>query len=244
MIDYEKLREAHELAEKYAKKTDSVCSTSVTIRFNSRHEIEYQFEFHGVNDYEEIEPCTLDDLITRLQELTQSQPKYAYGASLWFHYNDEIINEFVQEIDKDSYNQWQYHLGDFYIKEHQLYLSREALIQAQIDYWTRLANNETSHPTNAESSFNKECQHESKDNLLFFINSSVGEIPCYRCIKCNLPYRADKWLDMCDEQSHCQHESDGKDYDEVKDLPGDVTISLNPKLFLLKKCKKCGEFYR
>ena len=136
MIDYDKLKLAHELAEKYAESKDSCTSLSITVRFGGLGGNEYQADFCGVEAYEEIDPTTLDKLITKLQELTHPEPKYTVGSTWWF-LNGPSFDRYPTPKSLLITEQNQ----GWYRKDDEWFPSREALIQDQIDYWAKLLEN-------------------------------------------------------------------------------------------------------
>lgn len=147
MIDYEKLKLAHELAQDYAEKKDTVTSLSITIRFDSRGAYEYRADFSGTEYHEEIDPTTLDDLLAKLKHITQDKPKpkYELGQAVWFI--DFPVNKIycgcIKKIRHDEYvvvTDTQGPKEDF--AEHELYPSKQALIIFQLNYWSDLMRKE------------------------------------------------------------------------------------------------------
>lgn len=133
MIDYEKLKKAHELANKlespyYAEFIMSAYHNEYTI--NNSESPAYEIAFFITE--------SLDNFITKLQELTMSKPKYKIGDKVW-HLNDEYEPSllFIEDIDYDSDAMYM-DSNDNWWHEEQLYPSRESLIDAQIAYWTAL----------------------------------------------------------------------------------------------------------
>lgn len=133
MIDYEKLKEAHELA-KHAK-IDLV----TTVRTFEDGDCRLSAAITGgqhTND--------MDGIISELKELTKPEPKYKIKQYVWL-INDEDKPEQIYIIDIDACSDEMYkdEYGNWWLEE-QLYPSCQALIDAQIEYWTSLKSEETS----------------------------------------------------------------------------------------------------
>ena len=89
MIDYEKLKLAHELANEYSKskKWDQLIYISVGM---SKLELRYSIEIYKNSEDMNIkfdDGCQftycIDELITKLQELTKPNPKYEVRQKAW-----------------------------------------------------------------------------------------------------------------------------------------------------------------
>lgn len=135
MIDYEKLKEAHELAEKLD------CPKLVIESRLSDGEICYMlYWFENIPmDY-----CTynIDKLLTKLRELTQPQPKYKTGDKVYYLPSNDTITaaEIAEPFAPSTYKVTE----GYVLYEKYLYPTKEDLIQAQIDYWQKMKeeNNE------------------------------------------------------------------------------------------------------
>ena len=87
MIDYEKLKIAHELADKYAKEKDYTITFSILMnRASEEFPVKYKLYLH---ENQILECLHIDDLISKLQSLIQ--PKQEYEA------NSELMNDFTKE---------------------------------------------------------------------------------------------------------------------------------------------------
>jgi hypothetical protein len=152
MIDYDKLKIAHELAEKYANTYNEFCSVSV--------------DFYCLNDpinyalrclnFIVFSAENIDDLITRLKEMNEShkpKPKYEVGQKVWYFYEDEIRHDIVELIEYHE-DCFIYTLVFGFFYEEFLFPSRETLIEYQIEYWNNLKH-EFSRITSS-------CEHESE----------------------------------------------------------------------------------
>lgn len=130
MIDYRKLKLAHELARKYSLKGDDVIN--VTIHFMNGG---CSYWLSGSNIPED-EYNDLDAIILQLEELNPLEVKYKKGQTVW-RLNDEYEPEsfVISEIDPSSEEMYLQDEENGWWLEEQLYPSREALIEAQVDYW-------------------------------------------------------------------------------------------------------------
>ena len=215
MIDYEKLKFAHKSAEKL--KYDDV---SITWHYNMPPRSGYFvlcFEDED-NLSHEYEYFVIDDLIAKLQELTETQPKYEVGQNVFWlderaggHIFHGVINAICRNQSDTMYGYDIDHLNYAEYKEmfpmavsssrwqlwddDKLYPTKQALIESQITYWQSLLEP-------------KECQH-------LWVRGK-----CYDC-------GIDK---------ECQHESDRESFVKENGVPPGLTARF--------KCKKCGEFYK
>ncbi len=149
MIDYQKLRVAHELAEKYMIQTDD--------------ELEFYIKFiHGLyrfgikSDLIDEYYTSFEGLIEKLQELTESEkprPKY---KDAWYltgklpRCTKVMAGDFYEACDETS--------SEAFGKT--MYSSREALIEDQIKYWTSLKKEEKSTHKPYMSLASTEYKHE------------------------------------------------------------------------------------
>jgi hypothetical protein len=191
MIDYQKLQLAHELAEKLDQRVSiEVCF----FRFGTQR---YTFNADNFND--SFSDNNLDDFIAKLQELTAPKPKYESGTTVWrINDEDRPVDVYLKKSELNKYQEV-YFDGEDWWDVGQLYPTRQVLIEAQIEYWTSLKNEENSTcsddvsmtPTfkGAIVGFNKEeCQHES-DGGEFTYHDQGDEQTMSRCKKCGEFYR-------------------------------------------------------
>lgn len=126
--------------------------------------------------------------------------KYAIGQTVWYRSGIEIIKKKVTGCFLNAAIRYVLELeneGDpVFIKEEDLYPSREILIQAQIDYWASLKNEEKSTRSDdmsiTSSLKNSEmvCDHEDNGALYTFHKPGHWESFCKRkCKKCGEFYR-------------------------------------------------------
>jgi len=152
MIDYDKLKLAMDLAEKYSGQENKCMYIRTVFPFNSLVSNTYTMNFGGIN-VQEIGFNDIDELIARLQELTQRKSKYALGQKVLFRFHDNIWQVIIEGHKYHGRTLWyQTNIGD--VISSRLYPSREALINAQVEYWSSLANSD-------ESLANSECDHEN-----------------------------------------------------------------------------------
>jgi len=131
MIDYEKLQIALDM---HSKIKDEYY---LNVLIDSR--IEYYL--CSINyDKDNLYYSSLDELIEKLQELTKPEPKYKVGQEVWIRDNDDILNVKIISISNSNerYYMKQF-MGNFEITysriEQEMFPSKEALIEAQIEYW-------------------------------------------------------------------------------------------------------------
>ncbi len=223
MIDYQKLKVVHELAIKlpYAR----------FIYKNNYHDEEVWFgvTYAGEKEEEGIFMQDIDELIETLKELTNAgepKPKYKVGDEVFFLGDfGNTLKFIINGVDADSEEKYYSYEIDEWFLEEQLYPSKLALIEAQIEHWTELKNEEKSIRSD-NVSMQQNCPHESqtpdsKDNV-------------HMCIKC--------FEEFCMPDA-CLHESDGKSYLNTRlgMIAYDVYCSKPDWHY---KCTKCGEFYK
>ena len=150
MIDYEKIKLAHELCEK----TDGYYFYCT---YSSKFGIDDIDLCH--NDKYDEDCKDIDDLITKLQELTRLKPKYKLGQEVFFiilAQNWVIIDSKIEHYEHKT---GEYYLAGHWYKENHLYSTKEALIQAQIDYWHLLKCPKFEGEIKGFNS-QESCQHE------------------------------------------------------------------------------------
>lgn len=232
MIDYEKLKQAHELMQAHKK---CYC------------ELEFGWSDHIlIKLYDDTGPVELDnecilytesmeDLITKLIELTKPEPKYKVGDELYTASCDVIFYTVVKSIDYDNQQGFIYITSNraATISECCLYPSKQELIEAKLDYWAKLKNEEISTRSDDES-IPSICSH-------LFANGA--------CITCGYVQHIIKlptgtagqvfdpqkyaWVDATQQQK-CQHEHDGT-IANVNQRGSRVELEF--------KCIKCGEVF-
>lgn len=139
MIDYEKLKLAHELVSKipFSKITHIYSNEDGSSFTLTSPDLSFRYIFN------------IDELIEKLQELKKLEPKYKVGDtvfvrhidSIHFFIIDEIIvedNEFwyINYCNSGAFQDDQHEFNQY--KENLLFPTREALIKSQINYWQSL----------------------------------------------------------------------------------------------------------
>lgn len=243
MIDYDKLRIAHTLASKYS----DIYHVSTSIKIIYMSDGTYGFIFKGAA-LDTIRG--LDDIITTLQELTQSKAKYEDGAEVWFVVLG--INWTPIQAHTESYQNGKYYVAGNWYREEELYPTKSALIEAQIEYWHKQLCQELECDVLINVSYEgeikgfdanyalsdegqskikeglrqliKECQHEPEMDIGKDSRPRLEKGKNPKCKHCGELYSME-----------CQHESDGKYYESCN------SAIVQGAIF---KCLKCGEFYR
>lgn len=188
MIDYDKLKLAHELCQKLR---DRYFADFIMSGYHCEYTIS---DSEGcIEDNPFFITESLDDFIIKLQEITKPQPKYKIGDEVWFLNEGNIMSIHITKIDGNKYSgsQFKYYY-DCFLKEDRLYPSKQALIQSQIDYWTSLKKEEVStysedmsmSPPFEGEIKGFECEHIS-DGVVY--NGILGE--SFKCKKCGEFYR-------------------------------------------------------
>lgn len=158
-IDYEKLKIAHDIIKRNADYYFNASFFDGDVIFEIYKRIPDVFSDVTNN---------VDDLIAKLKELTQHEepkPKYEVGQTLWFIDCDHTINSIlIDEIDYCHPDLFYYKdkRGDFISDRDKPYPSREAVIDAQIEYWKCLKNEEKTTGSDDMSMTNQSfdsCQH-------------------------------------------------------------------------------------
>lgn len=132
MIDYEKLKVAHEML--IASKIHATINHGVGIDWRGN-----QFGYIHLTMWdksrEPIDCGSMDDLIIKLHELTKPEPKYKVGSKIWVKdCEDEPIEVvFRNHVDfgfgAKEPNEY------YFISENDCFPSRQALIEHQLQYW-------------------------------------------------------------------------------------------------------------
>lgn len=142
MIDYEKLILAHRLCEGFQYD----CDFSV---WHSKKEPRlFVIKFYDSDDmFHEYESENIDEIIEILRKFTQDKPKPKYELGQVVYFIDLPVNKihqgYVKRVRDDEYIVVTDKPGpkeDY--SESELYPSKQALIESQIEYWTSLRNEE------------------------------------------------------------------------------------------------------
>lgn len=244
MIDYEKLKEAHDLAELYGKQIDEWIDIAVTFNGPTKNH-PFPFAFGPTGKDFDDRFFTLDELIDKLKELTKPKPKFKLGDQVWiYNYYAHRIDCFVVDaIDLESFRYSGKIKGSAAeyeeIRECNIYSSREELIDAQIKHWQSLKHQEEKPPIydmkSFVSSYNQAC-----DTVINDVLSDTGiEVGKKEESRKHAKATVKSWIDYMQEHDikfpqfespQCWHLPDGLKY-------------TNEKMSGIKKCIKCGEFY-
>jgi len=225
VIDYDKLKLAHELARQYYLMTLKQISFSIA-------PLENHTEYTLSLNHEDIDAWSnIDELISKLQELTaELKPKYKVGQFVYYCCdNGDICNGIIKGIFKDINGKDIIELENpnarLFINS--IYPSRESLIEEQIEYWKSLKD--------------KTPREKFKDEIEKYNNECKECAPRFECPRCN------KSWSSCQCKLECDHESDKKFYANIGGIMRSISnnrLVLNAKYELYAKCKKCGEFYK
>ena len=132
MIDYDKLKIAHDIMLKHNK---YYC----TFEFGWSDRVKFCI-FDDESENQIYHCYSIDDLIAKLQELTQPQPKYKIGNDVWFLMGNVARCSSIFE-DLYSENSWSYTLNDDGLrwrKESLLYPTKQSIVESQIKYWQKM----------------------------------------------------------------------------------------------------------
>lgn len=236
MIDNEKLKAAMNLAEKYYKETADTCVIELNFSFGCKTYL-HKLWTKGVS----YDCSGIDEIIEKLQSLHKPEPKYKKGQLVWF------IDEWNQVTSKVVMRSWQateictgekewsYDCSMARpLFESQLFPTRQALIENQIEYWRNQLQDEL------DQHVSPYCEPMS---------TTQGAIPrpditascCKTCSghgDMRLYAGLGKYM-RCKDCNPCQHEYDGQFYNLNCDPVSAAECSP-----VLVKCIKCGEFYR
>lgn len=252
MIDYEKLIQAHEkcLGTKYYFDIALGIDDGLIALFDSES-----------NESFVCNPDDLDDLITKLQELTQPKAKYEENDRCWCYLHGSMYECTVQQI------YWDKELRDYRVNlireesikgkiscsQSEIYPQKSELIQAQIDYWRQMRVDEAvkesqlqfegeikgfgdmhcSKAMNPNVWLEEDCQHECKwDGVLVSRSPNMGR--CRICKQmCYVVIDFDKWH---------KGECDAVPINECQhESTGDPHHLADGKLY--HTCDKCDEYF-
>lgn len=178
MIDHEKLKIAHELG----------FSGHYYLSIEVGHKAGIVYHVMSKRNYGSScwETKNFDEAIEKLKELTQPEPKYKVGDTVWmltgedFEIESMVIGEIVPDhpdgiwySDLSEDGRWK-QCGWL---EEQLYPSRKALIDAQIEYWQNLKNESVKKFSEIK------CNHNRRGINAF------GGWEIYKCDVCGKFYR-------------------------------------------------------
>lgn len=252
MIDYEKLKQAHELAKKLPFSWYSLSASQGTGAWTNYYVL--SFEDHDSKSHQyEFTHDEVDHLIEKLQELIipKPEPKYKVGDEVIFLHHENIETGIIDDVNVYN-NCYIYHVmvgaEGFQIGEYLLFPTRQELIEHQINYWQSMLPSDPLPLSDGGKGYlppfegevkgfdfaGKQCRHiiDPDDRICMTCHEYVK--PDTRCNQAQVNVdrcQHDGYAKcrLCGVDLKCQHESDGNIY------------CSNPPQ---NKCVKCGEFYR
>ena len=190
MIDYEKLKQAVEIAQEsknYWFRIDFAVwedSRKLDIRlFNSHASGEYFLS-------------GFDELLLKLKELTKPEPKFRVGDTVWVIKKDKPIMADIINIE-DGVCHVSYDGGHSHIEGKYIYSSRKELIDAQIKHWQSLKEPEEKPPIYDMKSF---VSSEEKEPDKVFHKPKINDEDFEKFLK----GFADK------RHNQCEHDNNGE----------------------------------
>ena len=264
MIDYEKLKMAHELVadteEYYFEAVFGINGSSSYTIFDTNH------DRAGFFDNE-------DGLLEMLQELTQPEPKYKIGDTVWLIDCDCICTAEIESHGNEEYNIKKCETIDGsrvtvkeWASEDDLHPTKAALIESQIEYWTNLQIDKMGCHENGFSHKWNHTHYQDRKPVHFDTDE-------YKCRKCDRFYKFENGhqieLDKIKEPEYCNVSGVNLDNHEEFDHPRQAADSLvtglcapqvgttgcehesdgrsyvtpNQPQMHSKKCVKCKVFY-
>lgn len=200
MIDYEKLKIAHELAFKFKPAN----RLKITYIYTNNGEMYYHLSLEPASPNYEF--ASIDELIEKLQGLTKHEPKYKVG---WYLLHGHIRH--TKFHDGDGFSMCEATSPE--CAGLILFPSRQALIEHQLNYWSRLLQDEEWHLSKELKSDGKfdcddcgavgitpdiqsnqsqvdvdGCQHSTNGNI-YIIDGFNGSKESFKCIKCGEFYK-------------------------------------------------------
>ncbi len=225
MIDYDKLRIANDDLLQHLKNMESTQRNYLKCMKREDDAYTYGHAEGYMMCYQEV--------IDKIESLTQPKAKYEVGQMLHFidysnnkyQENIRIMEMPVISIDYDLDSIRYFFSGDYgwEIKEEDLYPAKSALIEAQIEYWTKIKIDEIS----ASKTCSKCGMQRMKDGICWSMQCSLPLVPFEGEAKgFNEKRYPEGILPNPSQLMKCHHESDSY-------ISG-----------YMNKCLKCGEFYR
>ena len=226
MINYHQLKQIHEWAQRLADKDQREVDVTVRFEIGKNPEISlhcYRGIYYG------------DEVISKLQELTEPEkpkPKYEIGQEVWCLNYGEVSSFLITDLTGDPIKLWS-EGGCVY--EEACYPTKEALINAQIDYWHKQNCEDGRHEFCEDATgYKSECLHcgvseFAPDRLKF-----EGEIKGFNQSK-DEPDKNPKWTIV-------EPESINLSQAEItsilkKDMQQRCAHEVNKET---KSCRKCG----
>jgi hypothetical protein len=147
MIDYEKLKLVHELAEKKFRvfRLDIFIIEGAIKSCSGLLHYDYDLDTAVFTNF--IKFAYIEQLLGALEEITKSEPKYKIGEEVFILWDGYI--EEVRIVYKSSHDCYQIQSNDgsqLYRIEDEIFPTRQSLIEHQLQYWrNQLANELEQH---------------------------------------------------------------------------------------------------
>jgi len=181
MIDYDKLNYAHDLTEKYYERTKIM--TWIKIMISSISDL-IGYQWTALHDC--LLKCEdIDELIEKLEEMTMPKPKYALNSTAYALANFKaiieltIVRSYVTGI-KETFTIYVTDLGDRYA-ESDVYPTREALIDAQVEYWQKLRCQDGLHAFCVDADECEYCDMKSPYKTQTVNKITIADRKCPKC---------------------------------------------------------------
>lgn len=179
MIDYNKLKQAHELAYQCSKQSEAF---NVVVSYVGNDEPSFWLDGSLIKDKNFD---SLDELIECLEELLP-RTKYKVGDTVW-RLSDEYtpVTLLIASIDTEGYISYFDASGDAWL-EQQLYPTKDALIDDMLEYWSTMKaeSHDFAEPySGTVTNEGTKCKHES-DGICYTSYPSQN-----RCQKCGEFYK-------------------------------------------------------
>lgn len=185
MIDYEKLKLSFEMVEQLVK--PAILTINVTHGDIGRvyGVLQYDYSLREVKHMGEFKFTCIEHLFKKLQSLVRPEPKYKVGDEVWILANNNVPIFLIIFENLFCKGSWSYTLhGDDrplrWRPEHELFPTRQALIEHQCEYWQKLYNEGLDDHGVFNGSLIDEdtkCQHE----YYGVIDDCIPKIKCARC---------------------------------------------------------------
>ena len=221
MIDYDKLKIAHTIAAKINRGL-------FTCNFHSPDFLEFSFTS---NDGAHYVMRDIDDAILKLTEMSKPKQKYALNSIVYAldGFNGIIEVKIHHTYITSTHTNMKIYVSTRGAKyaESELYPTREALIEAQIDYWQKLRCQDGLHAYDTDSSICLYCDTKQFSQPPKFEGKVEGFTP--ETVKVRGIQRA------VSEFNSCTHERD--ENEQLRSL-----VNANG-WFILYPCKHCEDYY-
>lgn len=248
MIDYEKLREAHKLAEKLPYDW----SINLSVRRLENY-LFFHWMYGGEWHSEKFLFNEIDNLIWKLKEMTRTKAKYDVGQIVYLMGDDKhpvhsiIIDKIIYEDGDYWYLIYTSECNLDQYREDCLYPTRQAFIESQIKFWCDLSEKPATEilcdtvVEKAQERFDeivsaddgadtdgatKKCYSDFDGIRITVTGGGGGSLKDYTCSD-----SIRKHHDL-----ECEHVSDGIEYMQRE--------SIQHAFYDCFKCKYCGEFYK